>query len=106
MRDDCNLRRCEAAKRLVAVANAPLSTIAAGLGFSDAELFSKWFKGQTGQSPRQHREASRPASPPDAQPPTTARLGPPGSDRVLRPDLHLGVEYVRISPASTPSCRP
>lgn len=56
-----NLRRCEAAKRLLSLSDAPLAAIAVALGFPDAELFSKWFKGQTGKSPRQYREEARPA---------------------------------------------
>lgn len=52
-----------AARRLLTESHAPLGVIAAGLGFRDAELFSKWFKGQTGQSPRQARGVGQAETP-------------------------------------------
>lgn len=78
-----NLRRCEAARRLVSVPHLPLSVIAAALGFADAERFSKWFKWQTGESPRQHRLSSRPEPRPPEESPTIQRFR-----RLLLGDLH------------------
>lgn len=61
-------RLLEAALELVRKTALPVVEIAAGLGFDDPELFSKWFKRRTGESPVAMRSPSGPQLPPAASP--------------------------------------
>lgn len=63
--------RVRRARHLLEVSDAPLSRIAADVGYADASTFSALFARHTGQRPRDHRARFRPPGPP--KPP-----GPPG----------------------------
>ena len=58
-------RYLEAAEQLVDVPELDLEPIAEGLGFANAELFSRWFRRWTGKTPEERREARRQTRPPE-----------------------------------------
>ena len=49
-------RRVQAAKKLLASGDLPVSAIAEEVGFSDYNYFTRIFKSQTGMSPRDFRK--------------------------------------------------
>jgi len=56
----------ETALELVRESTLPILEIAAGLGFDDPELFTKWFKWRTGEAPTTMRSGDEPDTGPPA----------------------------------------
>jgi AraC-like DNA-binding protein len=69
-------RLLEAAERLVDEPEVDLGEIEQALGFTDADLFRRWFKRWTGKTPETRRLALRPRPPATREPPAPTERPP------------------------------